>query len=159
MIPGHQDDQSVRCTFPRKVFEPECWPTLANVVQRKLEPDQEDESGQVDCQVERRISLIADRRAEIVRSIVFDMVVLVMIVKRVPGLAHHWPQYVGKEHVDAAARGGEDARPVDVMMGDDRVGPNKVDNKHPMQDSMYPSEAKKQQRLTRKADQRKSQEM
>lgn len=122
---------------------PECHPAgvfrlaFSPEVQRKLQPDQEDESTHVASKVEHIVPVVEHGRAEVVLTIALDMVMLDVVVKvGVPCMSVHGIQQVWEKRVEKPILGSQDSVPVDVLMLHQGEGAAIVQLHEPMQNAV-----------------------
>lgn len=96
-----QVDGDIVAEFPESRFEGKFDLALPPEIQRELQPDQKDESAHVARKVEDAVSVVEHGGAQVVLAVALDVVVFDMVVVvRVPSMAHHGIKYVGEEGVE-----------------------------------------------------------
>ncbi|TKW51113.1 hypothetical protein CTA1_12224 [Colletotrichum tanaceti] len=127
---------------------------LAEEVARQVEPDEEEEAGDVAEEVEGVVALVADGGGQVVGPVALDVVVLDVVVEvGVPGVAHEGVGDVGEGGVEgpqeAAGLPGEDAAHVDVLVHHEGVGADVVELHGHVQRAVDVAETAEQQQGAR----------
>jgi len=92
--------------------------------------------------VREGVALEADGRRQVARAVALDVVVLdVVVVVRVPGVAHEGVHDVGEEVVDEGEAAGEHAALVDVLVLEQGVGSHVVALHGDVEDGVQVGEA------------------
>lgn len=114
---------------------------LADEIQGEFEPDEEEEAADVAEEVREVVALVAHGGGEVTGPVALDVVVLdVVVVVRVPRVAHQRIGDVGEDRVEEPEGLAEDPAHVDVLVHHEGVGADKVRLHDPVEDAMEPSE-------------------
>lgn len=145
----HGDVHGVATILPERRLGRLLVASLAREIQRQIQPHQEIESADVLGKLAELIALVPDRRRQIIRPVALDVVVLdVVVVVRVPGVAHQGIQNIGKHGVEYPRPPfifGQDATHVDVLVHHQRVGAHVPAVEDGVEDGVRPGEADKEE--------------
>ena len=115
--------------------------SFADEIQGKFEPDEEEEAADVAQEIGEVVPLVTHGGGEVTWPVALDVVVLdVVIVVRVPRVAHQGIRDVGKDRVEEPEGLAEDTAHVDVLVHHQGVGANEVRLHDPVEDAMEPGE-------------------
>lgn len=116
-VRGHEVQESVGSVLGSGGLEGQFVVLLAREVEWQVEPDEEQKAADVVREVPDIVSLIAQRGRKIVWPVAFDVMVLdVVVVIRVPSVAHQRFQDVREAEVEESPVFGEYAAVVDVVV-------------------------------------------
>lgn len=128
---GHVVQEHIARRFRQESLDSQIRLSLAEEVHRQIQPDKKEEPPKILSKTPRRVALIPDRRRQIIRPVAFDMVMLdVVVIVRVPSMAHQRLEHIRKGDVKPVPVLGQDAIIVDMVVHEqgERAGaPKAVD--------------------------------
>lgn len=119
---------------------------LAHKIQGQVQPDQKVEAADVLGKVPGVVALKVDSRRQVSWAVALDVVVLdVVVVVRVPGVAHEWIQDEGEGAVQPGPALGQHAALVDVLVHHERVRGHVEELHEEVQHAVGPGKVHKEQ--------------
>ena len=115
--PRHRHHERIARQLRQDGLDEQPVPPLAHEVQRELDGDEEEEAEDVQREMEDGVALVADGGGQVVRAVPLAVVVLdVVVVIRVPGVAHEWLEHVRDGPVEESVSLCEDPAVMDVVV-------------------------------------------
>jgi len=137
----HEVQEDVVTDLASRSLEREIRLASTQEVHRQVEPDQKVEPTDVLRKVPNAVPLVANCRRKVVGSVAFNVVMLdVVIVVRVPRVAHHWVENVWEQPIDKVILLAEDTTHMDMLMFQESVCSHVVALHDAMEDSVPPME-------------------
>lgn len=135
-------DGSIGAQLPEARLSSQHRPAGTPEVAGQVQPDEEVEAAQVVQEIDKAVTLVAYGGREIVGPVALDMVVLDVVVEvAVPRVAHEGVHDIGEQRVEQGKATVQHAVLVDVLVLEQRVGPNVGGLHEHVQDGMGVAEA------------------